>query len=55
MKPLEQQLTDVLTDAIENEMSETGMMNTGNEKNGDQTVMKTMDFSAYDSSMKREL
>ena len=54
MKPLEQQLTDVLTDAIENETSETEMMNTGNEENGDQTVMKTVDFSTYDSSMKRE-
>ena len=54
MKPLEQQLTDVLTDAIGNETSETEMTNTGNEENGDQTVMKTMDFSAYDSSMKRE-
>ena len=30
------------------------MTNTGNEENGGQTVMKTMDFSAYDSSMKRE-
>ena len=30
------------------------MMNTGNEENGNQTVMKTMDSSAYDSSMKRE-
>ena len=54
MKPLERQLTDVLTDAIENETSETEMMNTGNEVKGDQTVMRTMDFSAYDSSMKRE-
>ena len=54
VKPLEQQLTDVLTDAIENETGETEMMNTWNEENGDQTVMKTMDFSAYDSSKKRE-
>ena len=29
-------------------------MNTGNEDNGNETVMKTMDFSAHDSSMKRE-
>ena len=54
MKPLEQQLTDVLTDAIENDTSETEMMNTRNEENGDQTVMKTTDFSACDSSVKRE-
>ena len=46
MKPLAQQLTDVLTDAIQKETSETEMMNTGNEENGDQTVMKTMDNSA---------
>ena len=46
MKPLGQQLTDGLTEAIENETSESEMMNTGNEENGDQTVMKTMDFSA---------
>ena len=54
MKLLEQQLTDVFTDAIENETSETEMMNTGNEENGDQTVMETMGFSTYDPSMKRE-
>ena len=35
VKPLEQQLTDVATEAIENETSETEMMNTGNEENGD--------------------
>ena len=54
MKPLEKQLTDVLTETIEDETSETDMMNTGNEETGDQRVVKTMDFSAYDSSVKRE-
>ena len=54
VKPLEQQLTGVPTEAIENEMNQTKMMNAGNEENGDQTMMKTMDFSAHDSSMKRE-
>ena len=54
VKPLTQQLTEVLPEAIENETNKTKMMNIGNEENGNQTVMKTMDFSAFDSSMKRE-
>ena len=54
MKPLEQQLADVFTDAIKNENSETELINTWNEENGHETVMETMGFSAHDSSMKRE-
>ena len=51
----EQQLAEVATEVIQNEMNKTKIMkNAGNEESRVQTTMKMNDFSVYDSSMERE-
>ena len=51
----EQQLAEVATEVIRDEMNKTKMMkNAGNEEARDQTIMKMMGFSVHDSSMERD-
>ena len=54
-KETKQQLAEVATEVIQDEMNNTKMMkNAGNEKSRDQTMMKMMGFSVPGSSMERD-